>query len=124
MSDQYLQASHIPTVVFQAQGSLASELLPDWLNASYVDLHERVLQYGFHTVSETDLGQPDSIAHRYYGDSNWWWLICTYNGIVNPIVDMYLGQKLRIPVLHQAQMSLIAPADPGKQDKRGQIVIL
>jgi hypothetical protein len=122
MSKQRLQSTHIPTVIFQGQGAAQSEELPDWLNARYVDLHEKVLETLFHTVSETDLGQPDLIAHTYYGDSNWWWLICSYNGIVNPMVDMYLGQKLRIPSLHQAQMSLQSPPDQRREDRRGQTV--
>lgn len=122
MSKQQLQATHIPTVVFQGQGAAQSEELPDWLNARYVDLHEKVLETLFHTVSDTDIGQPDLIAYTYYGDSNWWWLVCSYNGIVNPIVDMYLGQKLRIPSLHQAQMSLQSPPDQRREDRRGQTV--
>jgi hypothetical protein len=122
MSKQSFQSTHIPTVIFQGQGAAQSEELPDWLNARYVDLHEKVLETMFHTVSETDIGQPDLIAYTYYGDSNWWWLICSYNGIVNPMVDMYLGQKLRIPLLHQAQMSLQSPPDQRREDRRGQTV--
>lgn len=124
MSEQYLQSTHIPTRIYQAQGAAQSESLPDWLSASYVDLHERVIEFAFHTVSDSDLAQPDAIAHKYYGDSNWWWLICTYNGIVNPMRDMYLGQRLRVPSLHQAQMSLQSPPNPAREDRRGQVVTL
>lgn len=124
MSEQYLQATHIPNVIFQGQGAAQSEVLPDWLNARYVDLHEKVLEYVLHTVTETDLGQPDAIAYAHYGDSNWWWLICSYNGIVNPMTDMFLGQRLRIPTLQQAQMSLQSPPDARREDRRGQTVTI
>lgn len=121
--EQFLQAAHIPTVVFQDQGSAPSELLPDWLNARYVDVQESVLQYQLHTVSETDVAQPDSIAHRFYGKSDWWWLICTYNGIVNPTTDMYLGQKLRIPALQQTQLLLQSLGDR-RENRIGETAVL
>jgi hypothetical protein len=124
MSEQYLQATHIPVRIYKAQGAAQSETLPDWLSADYVDLHERVIEFVFHTISDSDLAQPDAIAHKYYGDSRWWWLVCTYNGIVNPMRDMYLGQRIRVPALHQAQMSMQSTPDPEKEDRRGQVVTL
>lgn len=30
----------------------------------------------------------DTIAHDYYGSSDWWWLVLLYNDIVNPFEDM------------------------------------
>jgi hypothetical protein len=104
--EQFLQQAHIPNIIYQGQGAAQSEILPDWLSATYLDLQESVLQYTLHTVSETDISQPDGISYTNYGRSDWWWLICTYNGIVNPITDMYIGQKLRIPALQQTQLLL------------------
>ena len=124
MSKQYLQSTHIPTVVFQAQGAAQSEILPDWLNARYVDLHEREIQYTFHTISETDIAEPDSIAFQAYDDSNWWWLICSYNGIVNPAVDMVVGQRLRIPNLYQVQTLLQAAPDGRREDQIGKFATI
>lgn len=124
MLKQYLQSTHIPVVEFQGQGSTESEMLPDWHKAAYVDLHERTLDVSLYIVSDSDLGQPDRIAWRVYGDSNWWWLICSYNGIINPMTDMYLGQRLRIPALHQAQLSLQALTDVRREDRRGKTVTI
>lgn len=120
---QYLQERHIPVVVYQGQGSAQSEQLPDWLNARYMDLHEAPLRYTFHTVTSSDLGQPDAIAFRYYQDSNWWWLLCSFNGIVNPLTDMYLGQRLKVPSLHQAQM-LLQTLDGRRENRIGTIAVL
>lgn len=121
--EQFMQARHIPVVVYQGQGSAASEQLPDWLNARYVDLHEAVLTYDLYTVTDTDLGEPDAIAYKFYGDSRWWWLLCSYNGIVNPLTDMYPGQRLRIPVLQQTQM-LLQDLGNRREDRVGAIAIL
>lgn len=104
--EQYLQERHIPVVRYQGQGAAQSEELPDWLNARYADLYLASMETQLHIVSDTDLAQPDAIAYRYYRNSNWWWLLCSYNGIVNPLTDMFLGQRLKIPALQQAQLLL------------------
>lgn len=122
MSLQFLQETHIHQVVYQRQGSAMSETLPDWLSAQYIDLHERVLEYSLYVVTESDIGQPDGIAHKFYGDSSWWWLVCSYNGIVNPVTDMFAGQRLRVPALHQAQMALQSVPNVRKEDLRGRTV--
>ena len=31
---------------------------------------------------------PDIIAHNYYGDSDWWWLVLLYNDIINPFNEI------------------------------------
>lgn len=122
MSSQFLQETHIPKVIYQRQGSAMEETLPDWLSAQYIDLHERAINYQTHVVTESDIGQPDGIAHKYYGDSQWWWLLCSYNGIVNPATDMYAGQRVRVPALHQAQMALQSVPNVRREDLRGRTV--
>lgn len=122
MNEQYLQGRHIPAVVFQNEGSAQSILLPDWLRARYVDLADQVFEYVIHVVSETDLGMPDAIAFKYYENSNWWWVLCSYNGIVNPATDMFLGQRLRIPLLQQVQ--IVLQTSESEVSRVGQIAII
>ena len=124
MAEQYLQATHTPTVVYQSADDSQAELLPDWLNVAYGDLHERNIQYGFHTVTEEDLGQPDGIAYRYYEDSNWWWLIMSYNGIINPMTDLKLGQRLKIPNLQQSKLFLQSVITDAKNDQRDKFATI
>ncbi len=38
----------------------------------------------------------DTIAHRYYGDSDYWWVIALANRIQDPF-SLTVGQRLRIP---------------------------
>jgi len=56
-------------------------------------------RWTIHTVTSREVGFPDIIASRYYGDGSekFWWVICLVNGIVNPDTDLYPGQKLSIP---------------------------
>ncbi len=38
----------------------------------------------------------DIIAHRYYGDEDYWWVIALSNRIMDPFM-LVVGTKLRIP---------------------------
>jgi len=46
------------------------------------------------------VNRPDAIAHKFYGNSKYWWLIAEKNGISDPFTEFYKGRKLRIPDLH------------------------
>ena len=123
-NEQYLTATHTPVVTYQSANDQQSEDLPDWLNIGYGDLQERQLSYGYHTVTEEDIGQPDGIAYRYYSDSNWWWLIMSYNGIINPFTDLELGMRLKIPNLQQSKLLLQAVVATKKNDLRDTFVTI
>lgn len=51
----------------------------------------------FYTVNETDIGRLDSIANRYYGDPELWWVIAHVNN-VNDQMALAAGTVLRIPL--------------------------
>jgi hypothetical protein len=55
--------------------------------------------WGTHTVRQHEVGFLDILAARYFGAGmeQLWWVIAQANGIVDPDVDMYPGQRLRIP---------------------------
>lgn len=38
----------------------------------------------------------DVIAHRYYGDEEYWWVVALANGISDPF-SLVVGRRLRIP---------------------------
>ena len=39
----------------------------------------------------------DSLAQRFYGDSNLWWIIAKANELTNGIIGLNPEEKLRIP---------------------------
>lgn len=42
-----------------------------------------------HTVFSVSQGDtPDIIAHKFYGSSEWWWLVLLYNDVINPFEDL------------------------------------
>lgn len=53
----------------------------------------------YHKVELQELGRLDLIAHRYYKNALYWWVIAQANDIYNPIADMKVGMLLRIPTI-------------------------
>jgi len=53
--------------------------------------------YQRYTVSMSDLGRLDKVAYLFYRDVYLWWVIAYYNGIVNQLTDMSIGDVLLIP---------------------------
>ena len=58
----------------------------------------------FHTVVEGD--RVDSLAARYLGRSELWWILCDYNDIFFPL-ELELGAVLRIPSVEHVNMRLM-----------------
>lgn len=48
-------------------------------------------------VKDPDVGNLAGIAFRVYGDVSLWRMILAYNGMQDPIQDMYPGQVLKLP---------------------------
>lgn len=59
---------------------------PDVLDG--VDTFEHVLQLG---------ERLDTLAHKYYGDPDYWWVIALSNRIQDPF-SLVTGRRLRVPV--------------------------
>lgn len=53
--------------------------------------------YDLYTVRQSDIGRLDYVAYRYYGDSQYWWIIALLNGVRNQFSDLTVGQVLKIP---------------------------
>lgn len=63
-----------------------------------------------HYVAQHELMRLDLIANTYYSDSLLWWVIADKNSISDPLVDMYVGQELRIPTLESVTAAIEAAA--------------
>lgn len=49
------------------------------------------------TVDQNILRRPDLISTKAYGSPELWWAIYEFNGIKDPLFELYIGQILRIP---------------------------
>lgn len=120
----WIRSNYIPVVNWQGSRKQSAESLLDWLSASYVDLYDNIAQFTKFQVTDMELGQPDLIAYKCYGNEQYDWLIMNANGIVDPYNDLYIGQILRIPDLQQALSYLKQHTGPNVTSALNQIVTL
>ena len=62
------------------------------------DLSVMNLPYTETTVKEGEQNRPELIAQRIYNNPHYWWVICQYNGIIDPD-NIPVGLVIRYPNL-------------------------
>lgn len=65
------------------------------------DLSVLNLPYTETTVKEGEQNRPELIAQRIYNNPHYWWVICQYNGIIDP-ENIPQGLVIRYPTLVQS----------------------
>lgn len=57
--------------------------------------------------------KPRKLGLLFYGDENLWWVICQYNLVINPTVELKAGTLLRIPIKERIMSALQQGAQIG-----------
>lgn len=96
MSNLSNRIQYVPIVGVKGIRKEVTQTL-DYLSAPYIQTIKNVKNFVLHPVSDADAGRPDLIAKKYYGSPELWWIICFYNGIINPISELKSGVTLKIP---------------------------
>ena len=91
------------------------KVVMDYMSAPYLNLNEYITKYSTHVISQAFEGRPDLISHKLYGSVDLWWVVCQFNGVVNPFTDLYVGLLIKVPdysqlmhVLHEALEETVA----------------
>ena len=48
-------------------------------------------------IVEEDQMRPDLISFKVYGSAEFWWVVMFFNEIYNPLMDIVVGNVLKIP---------------------------
>ena len=51
----------------------------------------------YYRIHSEDIMRPDLISYKAYGSVKYWWIICFVNDIQNPIIDITVGNLIKIP---------------------------
>lgn len=70
----------------------------DYMSSALKDFSPRH-ELSTYRVTEQDLLAPDLISHNVYGTEQYWWIILRFNKIVNPFIELEVGDLLYIPNL-------------------------
>lgn len=88
------------TVLLQRRGPRLERRL-DYMAAGYLELQRNVSNYKVFIIQAAHEGRPDYISRKFYESIGYWWVICQFNGVVNPLVDLYAGREILIPDLNE-----------------------
>jgi hypothetical protein len=58
------------------------------------------------------VGRPDLLGFVFYNDTKLWWIICQYNGILDPMNELVQGKVLLIPPKSKIESKFVF--EPGK----------
>ena len=128
--DRKLRAIYIPIESYTLARSNESSRINqqvqilDYLKAKYNDLFENIVQYSLFTVTDSEEGQADAIAYKFYGVEDFWWIICAYNKIIHPILDIKTGVRLKIPNLQNTTIFLNQRLDSETASLQNTIVTI
>ena len=84
-------------------------------------LKDSVTTSTLYEVSEAFENRAPSISNEVYGDEKYWWIICIFNGILDPTKDITVGLRLLIPDKAELDAYLSRSA-LGRRGRAGQIV--
>lgn len=65
--------------------------------------------------------QPRKLGMLFYGDEELWWMICQYNGILDPIEELVEGRKLIIPILERIKRESLVQQRGGVSSLREDV---
>ena len=51
----------------------------------------------YYRLKGEDVIRLDLVSYKVYGSVQFWWLLGSYNGVQNPLVDMKAGDLYKIP---------------------------
>lgn len=71
----------------------------NYLSAKYKNITFRIEPKQHFTVTHADTANAPGLAHLIYGDKGYWWVLCMYNGILDPLEEIAPGRMLKLPSL-------------------------
>ena len=71
----------------------------DYLSPKYLNIAFALRATNSYTVNSSDASNAPGIAFLVYGNRDYWWIICLYNGILDPLAEFVPGSVLQLPDL-------------------------
>lgn len=84
----------------------------DYLSAKYLNMRFQIAASKNYVVGQSDVANAPGIAFNFYGSVDYWWVVCMYNGILDPISEFAPGLVLQLPTLADVNAFLSAQGAP------------
>jgi hypothetical protein len=82
------------------QTNVATSQSLDYLSPRYKNIAFKIPATQKYTVGDHDQANAPGIAYNIYGDKGYWWVICMYNGIIDPVTELVPGTVLELPSIN------------------------
>ena len=67
---------------------------------------EESFKYKEHVVKAGEVGCLDILSEKYFNNERLWWVIAAFNNLIDPVSEMVVGQKIKIPNAQFIQLFL------------------
>lgn len=71
----------------------------DYLSAKYKNIGQILPASQTLIITQKYVANPFGIAFDVYGNRDYWWLVCLFAGVLNPITDFINGMVIQLPSL-------------------------
>lgn len=71
----------------------------DYLSPKYLNIKYLLPAAKAYNMTSADQANAPGIAFSFYGSADYWWVVCLYNGILDPITELTPGRVLQLPNL-------------------------
>ena len=95
MSDKLDRVEYLPVELIKRNDEYIEYL--DFFNAGYMDKFKYLVLQESYLVPGQYAGRPEVLCHYFYGNKKYWWIVCTANGIVDPLTELVAGMVLAMP---------------------------
>lgn len=58
------------------------------------------IPYRYYEIEGEDIGRLDLISYKVYGSEEHFWVIASFNAILDPFSGFFVGQTIKVPDLH------------------------
>lgn len=83
----------------------------NYLSSLYKNIRFQIQAVQVYTLTQSDTANAPGLAFRFYGDVGYWWVICLFNGIIDPIEELVPGRTLQLPSIADVNAFLTAQDD-------------
>ena len=59
------------------------------------------------TVKEKYIGALDKLSYELYGTEEYWWVIADFNNIIDPFLDMQVGDVIKVPSKNKIDLAFL-----------------
>jgi hypothetical protein len=96
----------------------------NYMSAKYKNIKFLLEPQDSYQITSSDASNLPGLAHKFYGDKGYWWIIGLYNGILDPVTDLVPGTVIQLPSLTDINNLLSTGGDTASDGTTDNLVVI